>query len=89
MLLSAINNQDLVTEVADFFCISDDKALDYLTNTIVYSHGLLIAIVSGTIKADRQTAKEKVHNACCAFLLQVGGDIKKAQKEGNFLERAN
>ncbi len=89
MLLSAINNQDLVTEVADFFCISDDQALDYLTNTIVYSHGLLVAIVSGTIKADRQTAKEKVHNACCAFLLQVGGDIKKAQKEGNFLERAN
>ena len=89
MILSAINSQDLVTEVADFFCISDDKALDYLTNTIVYSHGLLVAIVSGTIKADRQTAKEKVHNACCAFLLQVGGDIKKAQKEENFLERAN
>ena len=88
MILSAINNQDLVTEIADFFCISDDKALDYLTNTIIYSHGLLVAIVSGTIKADRQTAKEKVHNACCAFLLQVGRDIKKAQEAENFLKRA-
>ena len=42
--------------------------------------------VSGTIKVDRQTAKEKVHNACCAFLLQAGGDIKKAQKENNSLK---
>lgn len=89
MILPAINNQDLVAEVADFLCISDDKALDYLTNTIVYSHGLLVVIVSGIIKVDRQTAKEKIHNTCCAFLLQVGGDIKKAQKEKNFLERAN
>ena len=86
MILSAINNQDLVTEIADFFCISDDKALDYLTNTTVYSHGLLVEIVSGIIKVDRQTAKEKVHNACCAFLLQAGGDIKKAQRENNFLK---
>ena len=61
--------------------------MDYLTNTIVYSHGLLVAIVSGTIKADRQTAREKVHNACCAFLLQVGGDIKKAQKEKIYKEK--
>ena len=89
MILSAINNQDLVTEVADFFCISDDQALDYLTNTIVYSHGLLVAIVSGTIKADRQTAKEKVHNACCAFLLQVGRDIKNAQKEKKYKEKSS
>lgn len=89
MILSAINNQDLVTEIADFFCISDDKALDYLTNTIIYSHGLLVAIVSGTIKADRQTAKEKVHNACCAFLLQVGRDIKNAQKEKKYKEKSS
>lgn len=86
MILSAINNQNLIAKSASFYSIPIDKTLDYLTNTIVYSHGLLVAIVSGTIKVDRQTAKEKVHNACCAFLLQAGGDIKKAQKENNFLK---
>ena len=82
----AINNQNLIAKIASFYSIPTDKTLDYLTNTIVYSHGLLVAIVSGTIKVDRHTAKEKVYNACCAFLLQAGGDIKKAQKENNFLK---
>ena len=86
MILSAINNQNLIAKIASFYSIPTYKTLDYLTNTIVYSHGLLVAIVSGTIKVDRQTAKEKVHNACCAFLLQAGGDIKKAQKENNSLK---
>ena len=76
----------LIAKIASFYSIPTYKTLDYLTNTIVYSHGLLVAIVSGTIKVDRQTAKEKVHNACCAFLLQAGGDIKKAQRENNFLK---
>lgn len=78
MLLSSINNKNLSAEIAAFFNISNDKALDYLTNTIVYSHGLLAAIVSGIMKADRQVAKEKIHNACSAFLLQAGGDMEKS-----------
>ena len=89
MILSAINNQNLIAKIASFYSIPTYKTLDYLTNTIVYSHGLLVAIVSGTIKADRQTAKEKVHNACCAFLLQVGRDIKNAQKEKKYKEKSS
>ena len=51
--------------IAAFFNISNDKALDYLTNTILYSHGLLVAIVSGVMKSDRQDAK-----AACMFVFK-------------------
>ncbi len=87
MLLEAINNQNLSSEIAAFFNISNDKALDYLTNTILYSHGLLVAIVSGVMKSDRQDAKEKIHNACSAFLLQAGGDMDKFHKTENYLKK--
>lgn len=86
-ILSAINNQKLLTEITSFFDISEEKAIEYLTNTIIYSHGLLTLTISGVLKADRQTVKDKIDNAGFAFLLQAGGDIKKAQKAKNHLRR--
>ena len=41
-LLSAINNQELLKQMVSFFSLSEENALEYLTNTIIYSHGILL-----------------------------------------------
>lgn len=84
--LSAVNNPDLIRNAADFFAISGEKASEYLTNTIIYSHGLLSLVVAGVLKADRQSIKDKINNAGFAFLLQAGGDLEKAEKAENHLK---
>lgn len=60
---SAVNNPDLVRRAADFFAISEEKASEYLTNTVIYSHGLLSLVVAGVLKVDRQRVKDKINNA--------------------------
>lgn len=83
--LSVVNNPGLIRSAADFFAISEEKASEYLINTIVYAHGLLSLVVAGVLKADRQEVKDKINNAGFAFLLHVGGDIEKAGKAENYL----
>ncbi len=71
MLLEAINNQNLSSEIAAFFNISNDKALDYLTNTILYSHGLLVAIVSGVMKTGRMQKKKSIMHVLLFYYKQA------------------
>lgn len=61
--LSAVSNPDLVRRAADFFAISEEKASEYLTNSVIYSHGLLSLVVAGVLKVDRQRVKDKINNA--------------------------
>lgn len=61
--LSAVSNPDLVRRAADFFAISEEKASEYLTNTVIYSHGLLSLVVAGVLKVDRQRVKDKINGA--------------------------
>lgn len=83
--VSAVNNPGIIREAAEFFRISDEKAAEYLSNTVIYSHGLLALVVSGVLKADRQTVRDKINNAGFAFLSQAGGDTEKAAKADNRL----
>lgn len=43
-------------------------------------------VVSGVLKMDRQSVKEKINRAGFAFLSQAGGNIEKALKAENHLQ---
>ncbi len=85
-LLSAINNQELLKQMVSFFSLSEENALEYLTNTIIYSHGILALVISGVLKMDRRSVKKKINDAGIAFLAQAGGNIEKALKAENYLQ---
>lgn len=86
-LLSVVNNPALIGNAAEYFNISLDNASKYLTDTIVYSYGILALVVLDILKADRLAVKDKINNAGFAFLVQAGGNIEKAKKAKNYLQQ--
>lgn len=85
--LSVVNNPALIGNAAEYFNISLDNASKYLTDTIVYSYGILALVVLDILKADRQTIKDKINNAGFAFLVQAGGNTEKANEAKNYLKQ--
>lgn len=78
-MLSAVNIPDIVRRAAKYFGISEDKAREYIINSVVYTHGLLALVVTGVFAADRNEVKRRTDSAGYAFLQQVGGNAERAR----------
>lgn len=85
MIAAMTDNRELVESIAETFTIHINDAAAYLTNSIIYSTGILSMIVSNVMKCDKEKAKQMIDSAGYAFLLQYGADITKAKEFGNKL----
>lgn len=85
MIAAMTDNQELVKSIADVFNIHLEDAAAYLTNSIIYSTGILSMIVSKIMKCDKKKAKQMIDSAGYAFLVQYGADSTMAKEFGNKL----
>lgn len=73
------NNRQIIDKIAEGLKITSEDAALFLTNTIIYSTGILSLVVSGVMKCDKPTVKKMINKATDAFLVQAGADLSRAK----------
>lgn len=86
-LAAMVDNRELVESIAKVFDIRMAEAASYLTNSIIYSTGILSMVVSNIMTCDKDKAKQMIDSAGYAFLLQYGVEMSRAKSFGNRLVR--
>lgn len=62
-------NEELISYIVNTYKMSKNSAEKYLTNVIIYTHGLMTMIVSKLINMSKNEAREKM-NEMCSLLLE-------------------
>lgn len=73
------NNQQIIDKISEGLKITSEDAALFLTNTIIYSTGILSLVVSGVMKCDKPTVKKMINKATDAFLVQAGANLSQAK----------
>lgn len=71
------NNAEMIKSIAGYLGIAEDKAGDYLQNTMIYAHGIATLVVTGVIKATEEEMMTMINQAADAFLVQAGVNVDK------------
>lgn len=70
-------NAEMVKSIADYLGIEEDKAGDYLQNTMIYAHGIATLVATDVIKATEEEMMTMINQAADAFLVQAGVNVDK------------
>ncbi len=84
-IASATDNKELVVGISEALKIPQEKAAQYLTNTIIYSTGITSLVVTGVMKCDKQTVKKMIYGAGAAFFIQAGAKPEQVKDLPNIL----
>lgn len=71
------NNAEMIKSIAGYLGIEEDKAGDYLQNTMIYAHGIATLVATDVIKATEEEMMTMINQAADAFLCQAGVDVDK------------
>ena len=71
------NNAEMIKSIAGYLGIAEDKAGDYLQNTMIYAHGIATLVATDVIKATEEEMMTMINQAADAFLRQAGVDADK------------
>lgn len=85
-IASIRNNAQTIDGIAAALRIDREAAALFLTNTVIYSTGILSMVVSGVLQCDRATVKTMINGATNAFLLQAGADLAQVKEITRGLE---
>ncbi|MBO7450044.1 MAG: TetR/AcrR family transcriptional regulator [Clostridiales bacterium] len=72
------NHEALIKAMSEEFGISKKKVIDFVRNTIIYSHGVATLIATGVVTGTEEEFMKMINKAADGFLLVEGGDPKKA-----------
>jgi len=75
MLVNADDNAKIVAQIATQLEISMESAGAFLTNTIIYTHGLATFIASGLLQPTKEETEKMLRKAAHSFLLGTGADL--------------
>lgn len=84
-LASAPNNAELTGRIAAELGLAEDRAVEYLRNVIVFTHGIAALTASGVMGTTKEQARALVDEAGYAFLSAAGGDVAAARRRDNRL----
>lgn len=76
-LMTRRDNVDLVEPIAMSLHITEEKALLFCKNMIIYTHGLASYVASGLVKATKDDVIQMMHQASEGFLIRAGVHLDK------------
>lgn len=80
MLVEDANNAKLIQMIAGQFQISEQKAGEYLQNTLVYTHGLATFVATGVMRLSEEEMMKLINQAGDHFLMNAGVPANKIHK---------
>lgn len=80
MLVEDADNAKLIQMIAGQFQISEQKAGEYLQNTLVYTHGLATFVATGVMRLSEEEMMKLINQAGDHFLMNAGVPANKIHK---------
>ena len=74
-------NRQQIAKMAEITGLAEEQVINYVRNTIIYSHGIATMVATGVFKGTEKEMMEMINKAAEAFLLGEGIDPDKMPQE--------